>query len=35
LEDSLDVRFISYDIASVVKKIKVAGLPKEHAERLW
>lgn len=35
LEDSLDVRFISYDIASVVKKIKAAGLPKEHAQRLW
>ena len=33
--DSLDVRFLSYDIASVVKKIKAAGLPKEHAERLW
>jgi predicted phosphodiesterase len=35
LEDSLDVRFISYDIAAVVKKIKAAGLPKEHAQRLW
>jgi predicted phosphodiesterase len=34
-QDSLDVRFISYDIAAVVKKIKAAGLPKEHAERLW
>jgi predicted phosphodiesterase len=33
--DSLDVRFLSYDIGSVVKKIKAAGLPKEHAERLW
>ena len=35
LEDSLDVRFISYDIAAVVKKIKAAGFPQEHAERLW
>jgi predicted phosphodiesterase len=34
-EDTLDVRFISYDIASVVKKIKAAGLPEEHARRLW
>jgi predicted phosphodiesterase len=34
-QDSLDVRFISYDIAAVVKKIKAAGLPKEHAQRLW
>jgi len=34
-QDSLDVRFLSYDIASVVKKIKAAGLPKEHADRLW
>ena len=35
LEDTLDVRFISYDIAAVVKKIKAAGFPEEHAERLW
>ena len=35
VENSLDVRFISYDIASVVKKIKAAGFPQEHAERLW
>lgn len=34
-QDSLDVRFLSYDIASVVKKIKAAGLPQEHADRLW
>lgn len=31
----IDVRFIPYDIAAVVKKIKAAGLPEEHAERLW
>jgi len=35
IEDSLDVRFLSYDIASVVQKIKAAGLPEEHAQRLW
>ena len=35
LENSLDVRFLSYDIASVVKKIKAGGFPQEHAERLW
>jgi len=35
LEDSLDVRFLSYDIAAVVQKIKAAGFPEEHALRLW
>ena len=35
LEDSLDVRFLSYDIAAVVQKIKAAGLPEVHAARLW
>jgi predicted phosphodiesterase len=34
-QDSLDVRFLPYDIASVAKKIKAAGLPQEHADRLW
>ncbi len=33
--DTIDVRFISYDIAAVVQKIKDAGLPAEHAQRLW
>ena len=33
--DAIDVRFISYDIASVVQKIKDAGLPESHANRLW
>jgi len=33
--DTLEVRFISYDIAAVVQKIKDAGLPAAHAERLW
>ena len=35
VENSLDVRFLSYDIAAVVKKINAAGFPQEHAERLW
>ena len=35
LEDSLDVRFLPYDIAAVVQKINAAGLPQEHARRLW
>ncbi len=34
-QNSLEVRFVSYDIAEVVKKINAAGLPKEHADRLW
>jgi predicted phosphodiesterase len=31
----LEIRFVPYDIASVVKKILKAGLPEEHAFRLW
>lgn len=31
----IEVRFIAYDIASVVEKIKAAGLPEVHARRLW
>lgn len=34
-EDSLEVRFVPYDIAAVVGKIMAAGLPKVHADRLW
>ena len=33
--DIIDVRFIAYDIAAVVQKIKDAGLPESHANRLW
>ena len=33
--NTIDVRFIPYDIAAVVKKIKDAGLPESHASRLW
>jgi predicted phosphodiesterase len=33
--DTIDIRFVTYDIASVVKKIRDAGLPEEHARRLW
>jgi predicted phosphodiesterase len=35
LADTIEVRFIVYDIAAVVRKIKEAGLPEEHARRLW
>ncbi|MDM8524885.1 metallophosphoesterase family protein [Desulfococcaceae bacterium HSG8] len=31
----IEVRFVPYDIASVVNKILKAGLPKSHANRLW
>ncbi len=31
----LDVRCIPYDIGTTVKKIKAAGLPEAHADRLW
>ncbi len=35
LEDSLEVRFVPYDIAAVVSKIIATGLPQVHADRLW
>lgn len=31
----LEVRFVPYDIAVTVAKIKAAGLPENHANRLW
>jgi predicted phosphodiesterase len=34
-QDTVEVRFIAYDIASVVEKIIAAGLPEAHARRLW
>jgi len=34
-EGTIEVRFIPYDIASTVEKIKAAGLPENHAKRLW
>ena len=34
-EDSIEVRFVPYDIAAVVAKILAVGLPKVHADRLW
>jgi predicted phosphodiesterase len=34
-ENTIDVKFVSYDIAAVVRKIKAAGFPDEHAQRLW
>jgi len=34
-KSSIEIKFISYDIAAVVQKIKAAGLPENHAQRLW
>ena len=34
-EDTVDVRFVAYDIAAVVEKMMAAGLPQKHAQRLW
>lgn len=31
----LEIRYIAYDIGSVVEKIKKVGLPEAHARRLW
>jgi diadenosine tetraphosphatase ApaH/serine/threonine PP2A family protein phosphatase len=31
---SIEVKFIPYDIPSVIKKIIAAGLPEDHAIRL-
>lgn len=31
----LDIRFVPYDIATTAAKIKAAGLPESHANRLW
>jgi len=33
--DSVEIRFVPYDIASVAEKIIARGLPKSHALRLW
>jgi diadenosine tetraphosphatase ApaH/serine/threonine PP2A family protein phosphatase len=34
-DDIIEVKYIPYDIATTVKKIRAAGLPDEHARRLW
>ncbi len=31
----LEIRYVTYDIAVTVNKIKAAGLPEAHANRLW
>ncbi len=31
----LEIRFVPYDIAATVAKIKASGLPQNHANRLW
>ena len=33
--DTIEVKYIPYDIATTVEKIRAAGLPDEHARRLW
>lgn len=35
IDKTLEVRYVPYDIAAVVRKINAAGLPAAHAERLW
>lgn len=35
LKNNIEVRYRPYDIATVVNKIIAAGLPMEHAMRLW
>ena len=34
-DHTIEVKFIPYDISSVVDKIRQAGLPEAHAKRLW
>ena len=34
-EDTVEVKHVAYDIAAVVEKMMAAGLPQEHARRLW
>jgi predicted phosphodiesterase len=34
-EDTVEVKYVAYNIAAVVQKIQTAGLPEEHAQRLW
>ncbi|MGD8762277.1 MAG: metallophosphoesterase family protein [Desulfobacteraceae bacterium] len=33
--DTIEVKYITYDIGATVEKIRAAGLPDEHARRLW
>lgn len=34
-DDTVNVKYVDYEIAAVVEKMKAAGLPQEHAKRLW
>ena len=34
-DDTVEVKYVAYDIAAVVEKMMAAGLPPEHAKRLW
>ncbi len=33
--DSIELRYVSYDIAAAARKIIAAGLPQQYADRLW
>ncbi|UCG07204.1 MAG: metallophosphoesterase family protein [Desulfobacterales bacterium] len=35
LQGTIEVKCVPYDIAATVEKIRAAGLPEEHAQRLW
>jgi predicted phosphodiesterase len=35
VEDTVEVKYVAYNIEAVVKKMQAAGLPPEHAQRLW
>ncbi|MBW2485898.1 MAG: metallophosphoesterase, partial [Deltaproteobacteria bacterium] len=34
-DDTVDVKFVAYDIAAVVEKMMAVGMPQKHAQRLW
>lgn len=34
-DDTVEIKFVAYDIASVARKIIEADLPRSHADRLW
>jgi predicted phosphodiesterase len=34
-EQTIEMRYVVYDIATTIQKIIVRGLPRQHADRLW
>ncbi len=34
-DDTVEVKYVAYDIAAVVEKMMASGFPPEHAKRLW